>query len=307
MNRLTGLLLAMVMTAGASVPAQADEVIYEKKSLYRNISVIDRGDRICMLFSTVRRVETQQSCQYKDDPDELVFDYAKMVMAGLLLNPEPERILIAGLGGGSIPDALHKLYPDARIDTVEIDPAVVKVAREYFDFRETDNMKVYVQDARVFVKRALHEGRQYDFVLLDAFNGDYIPEHLMTKDFLLEVRRLLSDRGVLVANTFSSSRLYSNESVTYAAAFGWFLNLKKPHTNRVIVTRKGPELTRDEVIDRAASWERDMERFGVDMFRMAHRIQKEPDWNREAKVLTDQFAPVNLLNGNSPVGRPGDR
>lgn len=304
MKRLIGLTLAALVATGAWIPAQADEVIYEKKSLYRNISVIDRGDRICMLFSTVRRVETQQSCQFKDDPDELVFDYAKMVMSGLLLNPEPERILIAGLGGGSIPDAMHQLFPEARIDAVEIDPAVVKVAKEYFDFRETDNMQVHVRDARVFVKRALHQDRHYDFVLLDAFNGDYIPEHLMTKDFLLEVRRVLSDEGVLVANTFSSSRLYDNESVTYEAAFGWFLNLRKPGTNRVIVTRKGPELTRDEVIDRAATWERDMDRFGVDMFRIAHRIGKKPDWDRDAKVLTDQFAPVNLLNGNSPVAPP---
>ena len=55
--------------------------------------------------------------------------------------------------------------------------------------------------------------------MLDAFDGEYIPEHLMTVEFL-EMRDLLSDDGVLVANTFASSKLYDYESATYAEAFG---------------------------------------------------------------------------------------
>src|ERR1044072_4356923 len=92
-------------------------------------------------------------------------------------------------------------------------------------------------DGRVFVKRAIREGRRYDLIMLDAFDHEYIPEHLLTREFLQEVNSLLAPGGVLAANTFSSSRLYDHESVTYAAVFGSFYNLKRD--NRVILAMKG--------------------------------------------------------------------
>jgi len=111
---------------------------------------------------------------------------------------------VAGLGGGTLPTALAALLPDVRIDVVEIDPAVVKVARTYFDFQENERVRVHIRDARVFVKRALQRGRQYDLVILDAYSGDYIPEHLMTAEFLDETRRLLAPGGAVAANTFAA-------------------------------------------------------------------------------------------------------
>ena len=142
------------------------------------------------------------------DPRRLVFSYTRMMLASLLLNPEPERILMAGLGGGSLVAALNELLPDAALDVVEIDPAVVHAAREFFDFHPSGRTRVVVRDARVFIKRALREGQRYDVVMLDAYGGDYIPEHLMTVEFLAEVGELLAPGGVLVANTFAQSRLY---------------------------------------------------------------------------------------------------
>src|SRR5262249_7612045 len=142
-----------------------------------------------------------------------------------------------GLGGGTLPMTFRELLPTAQIDVVEIDPAVVKVARKYFDFKTDAKMAVYEEDGRVFVKKQIKAGTTYDLVMLDAFEDDYIPEHLLTKEFLLEVKSLLTARGVLAANTFSSSRLYPYESVTYGAVFGEFYNLKV--ANRVIWAQSG--------------------------------------------------------------------
>ncbi len=49
-------------------------------------------------------------------------------------------------------------------------------------------MRVFEQDARVWVKRAATAPKRYDLIMLDAFNGDYIPEHLMTREYLAETR-----------------------------------------------------------------------------------------------------------------------
>ena len=83
------------------------------------------------------------------------------------------------------------MFPAAEIHAIEIDPAVINVARKYFDFNPGKKITVFEEDGRVFVKRAIKKGYKYDLVLLDAFDHEYIPEHLLTKEFLEEVKRIL--------------------------------------------------------------------------------------------------------------------
>ena len=60
----------------------------------------------------------------------------------------------------------------------------------------------------------------YDLVMLDAFNEDYIPEHMLTREFLQELKAVMTPNGTIVANTFSGTELYDHESTTYKAVFG---------------------------------------------------------------------------------------
>jgi spermidine synthase len=288
-----------VVAAGAlltAVAAPADaRIIHEERSLYSSILINRQGPMLCLQFS-VRRDQRNQSCVNQRRPREMVFVYARMVMTSLLLEPEPGRILILGLGGGTLPMAFDELLPQADIDIVEIDPAVVRVAREYFGFAPSDRVDVFAQDGRVFVKRKAHQREQYDLVILDAFNGEYIPEHLMTREFLQEVQQLLAPGGVLVANTFSISELYDHESATYADVFGRFYNLRADETgNRVIITRNGPLPSSDDLEQRADALQPALEPYGVDYDRLLPLMSTEVDWDANARVLTDQFSPANLL------------
>lgn len=293
---MTRFLLILLLAAGAA-DATA-EIVYTKRSVYRNIIVTDEGDRICMSFRLRSgSVHATQSCMFKDDHDRLVFDYTRMVMGGLMLAPRPRKILIAGLGGGSIPRVLREVVPQAEIDVAEIDEAVVEVARDYFDFRAHDKVRMIVKDARVYVKQAALFGVKYDLIVLDAFNGDYIPEHLMTSDFLEECEAILAPGGVLVANTFSTSRLYDSESVTYRQALGPFLNLKEVDGNRIIIARKGKPPTVAELKAGAARWKQPLAPYGVDVGWLVDVASETPDWNQNARALTDQYNPANLLQG----------
>lgn len=291
-------LIAMLLLAVVGAAQASPQVIYNKRSLYRNITVTDNGEMICMQFTSRGYYTSQQSCQYKERPDELVFDYARLSFVGLLAHPEPERVLVVGLGGGSIPTAFHQMFPAAQIDVVEIDPAVVDVAKRFFGFAESERMKVSVKDARVFVKQAGMFGRKYDYIVLDAFNGDYIPEHLMTKEWLEECKRILADDGVLVANTFSVSQLYHNESATYEAAFGWLRNVKENSGNRIVLTGNIEPVSRTDLIAAAKKMDAGRyERFGFTPEWLAGNSYDEADWERNATVLTDQYSPANLLQG----------
>jgi len=292
------LLIALVVLIALPSAALQSRVLFTKRSLYRNIMVTDEGDRICLSFRlSSGAVNAIQSCMYKADHDKLVFDYSKSVMAGLLLVPHPKRVLVIGLGGGSIPRVLHALEPKATIDIVEIDQAVQQVAHDWFDYNPTGVVSVKLKDGRQFVKQAGVFNQSYDLIVLDAFNGDYIPEHLMTREFLEECKRILTPDGALVANTFSSSRLYQSESATYAAAFGRFVNLKRNEGNRIIVARRGPPPTLEQLKAAAAREQPRVTRYGVDYATVLGDMLVKPDWEPNARVLTDEWNPANVLRG----------
>ena len=274
------------------------ETIHEERSKYRDITVTQVGDRRCLLFN-VHRGDRNQTCMVLNDRDNLVFDYTRMSFAGLLLQPDPRSILVIGLGGGSIPMTFADLFPDAKIDVVEIDEAVVKVAEEYFYFKETENMTAYVDDGRPFIKRAGIRGEKYDYIVLDAFSGDYIPEHMLTREFLEEVKAIMTENSILVANTFSTSRLYDHESVTYQRAFNEFYNFKLPTSgNRIIIAKLGILPPREQLVAESRRSGPLLEKYGVRLADYPRRLTTRADWDMSRRELTDQYSPGNLLRGN---------
>lgn len=286
------LLLGAALLALAQA-ATAQKIIHTERSLYRNIIVSEDADLRCMKFSRLATAG-RQSCQSLQNPDRLVFNYTRMMMGALYLNPVPRRILIIGLGGGTLPTALAGLLPAADIDIAEVDAAVVRVAERYFHFRAGPRVHVFEEDGRVFVKRALRNGQHYDLIMLDAFDHEYIPEHLLTREFLQEVKALLGESGIVAANTFSNSRLYDHESVTYETVFGPFLNLQS--NNRVILARVGGLPRRDVIERNADALEQRLQPLDVGKTWLLPLLSTERTWRTDVRVLTDQYSPSNLLN-----------
>jgi len=289
------LLLAASIFSGAVM----SEVVHEERSLYRNIIVDESRDLRCLKFNT-KSSQTSQSCMYKNDLDKLVFNYTKLTFASLLVTDNPKNVLIIGLGGGTLSNVIHELYPSAKIHNVEIDPAVLKVARDYFNFIETDNVTSSVQDGRIFIKRAAIKKKKYDWIILDAFNGDYIPEHLLTKEFFEEVKSVLAEGGVIAANTFSSSKLYEHESATYHSVFGDFINVSRANrSNRIILAGIKTMPTQAQLNERVKALGPKLKKYDVDINAISNYMQytqDEQDWPKNTKILTDQYSPANLLN-----------
>ena len=297
MNRriaIAGGALALLALLLPGLAGAAQKLLSSERSLYRDVLIYEDGGERCMCFTRQCRIG-RQSCLDLANPRHFALNYTRMMLGGALFTADPpRRILIIGLGGGTLPMALAEMLPEARIDVVEIDPAVTRAAKRFFNFRDGPRMRVFEQDGRTFIKRAGRDGERYDVVMLDAFDHEYIPEHLLTREFLEEVRVLLGPRGVLVANTFSSSRLYDHESTTYAAVFGPFYNLKRE--NRVIVARMDGLPDAAELQQRSLSFDAPLKSFGVDRLGVLALFSTERDWDAGARVLTDQYSPANLLN-----------
>lgn len=231
--------------------ASGARLIHEEPSEFSPVVVYEAHGQRCFSFETLDQ-SGRQTCININDPDKLVFEYTRMMVSALFVLPRPQSILIVGLGGGTLPSALAKLLPNATIDSVEIDPAVVRVAQTYFGYTPGPKQRIFIEDGRQFIQNALHQGKEYDMVMLDAFDADYIPGHLLTVEFFQEIKKLLAKNGVVVANSFVGSRFYDEESATYASVFGSFFNVtSRIDGNRVIIAQK-EGLISDEQLERNA-------------------------------------------------------
>jgi len=280
-----------------SAATAATPLLHSERSLYRQVFVYGDSYNRCLCFTRECHIG-RQSCMDLKQPDRLMFEYTQMMLGALLLSPDPRSILIIGLGGGTLPRAVAKLLPNAEIDVVEIDPAVVRVAREYFGYEPGAHQHVYEEDGRAYVRRMLRTLQRYQLIMLDAYDQQYIPEHLLTQEFLTQVRSLLAPNGIVAANTFSSSRLYQNESVTYRAVFGPFYNLKS--ANRVVLASNGQLPGIQQVKRNAEQFDAAFMALGFKATSLLSLFNTGVDWDPNARVLTDQYSPANLLNSARP-------
>jgi len=239
-------LYAAAFAALAALGCAAQTVIHERASPYNTIIVTEdhKGLRT-LLFE---RGGGRQSVVKPGDPDHLELPYARVALTGLALCEEPRRVLVVGLGGGSLPMFLRKHYPAAEIDVAEIDPVVVDVAKQFFGFREDALTRAHVGDGRQFIEN-VRQG--YDIIFLDAFGARDVPKHLTTQEFLLAVRRALVTSGVVVSNVWrpSANPLYDSMVRTHQEAFDELFILDVPgDVNNILLAlpRKQP-LNRSEL------------------------------------------------------------
>ena len=312
MNRITlGLLCLVCGVAGLvavwmavhAIAAEEQQVIrYDLESRYYKIRVVDypAEGRRCLHFSKSRGI---QSSMFIDDPVKLDLRYSKSMIAAFALHPAPKEVLLIGLGGAAIPKFVQKHFPDTKLDIVEIDPDVVKVCQDFFEFKGTPNTRVTVMDGRMYLKR-LPKPKKYDLILLDAYAADRVPFHLCTLEFVQLVRSRLNDGGVVASNLWESScnRFYLAELKTFQATFPrTYLNTSGDSGNIIVFgTLDKKEITKDEWARRAEALP-NVKSFGFDLPAQI-RSEYEHLTTRiiPEKALTDDMAPVDTLRHENP-------
>ena len=119
--------------------------------------------------------------------------------------PELERdsrVLILGLGGGTIAKLLTKRFGLISIDGVEIDPLMVELGRKYLDFKEK-NVNVINQDALEFLKNTRYK---YDFVGVDLFAHGDTAVGTESEQFFKKIKQALNKNAVVVINKIFTDR-----------------------------------------------------------------------------------------------------
>jgi len=143
-----------------------------------------------------------------ENPRRVEFPYVRRLAdVADLMAPAGVPLDVVHLGGGgfTLPRYLAATRPGTRSEVFEHDAGLVRLAREHLGLRRSVRLRVRVLDARAGLAR--RPDASADLVVLDAFEGPLVPAHLMTREFLAEVRRVLRPGGVFAGNVIDIAPL----------------------------------------------------------------------------------------------------
>lgn len=296
--RTAALVLAAAAIGAPWIDADA-RVIFEITSPYHHIRVIDEGGIRTLSFDG--SMETRMSLR---NPLLGHFEYIDYFHMPWLWNAEIENVLMLGLGGGSIQRAYQHYYPETQVDTVEIDPAVLKVARAYFQVRETPRHRVHLMDGRLYLRT---QEKKYDVIIVDAYvknrYGSFIPYHLATQEFFELARDRLGTNGVLAYNVMGTLQGWRADILaavhqTMKSVFPNVYLFPASDSMNVVVlaSRSDQKMTVEELRRRAAALVRSRPilppgfQGRIQSFRVLPAAKAGA-----APLLTDDFAPIDGL------------
>lgn len=160
---------------------------------YRKAFVMDDGETRSLHFCQ----DFVQSSMRIAQPFALEFNYTRKIMAFLLFHPEPKRILLLGLGGGSLAKFCHRQLPAAHIEVVDNDPTVVGFRDEFMVPPDDERFHVVLGDGAAHLRRSVGT---FDVIVVDAFDSDGCAPAINTPEFYMEAHDSLCAEGVLVSN-----------------------------------------------------------------------------------------------------------
>ena len=197
--------------------------------------------------------DTIQSAMRIAAPNELEIAYTRSMMAFLLFNPEPRRILMIGLGGGSLAKFVYHQLPQAHTLAVEVNPRVVAVARQFFHLpADTNRLRVIVGDGSVYLSSSKPSA---DVILVDGYDAQSQVAAVATSAFYRDCARALTPAGILVVNLWGGDRDFTNCVDRIRSAFDGLvacLPAGKPGNVVALAFKRSPGQPRwDELMQRA--------------------------------------------------------
>ena len=271
---------------------QGDGRIAHIESEYNDIYVNKHGP-LLSLTTRVRNELNFHSIVDLADPDALPVPYTRIMPVALLYPQTIRRILMVGLGAGSISTYLGRAMPDVQIDVVELDPGVIAAGRKYFGLQETDNVHFIESDGRVYLNR---NNDLYDLILLDAYRELGVPFHLLTREFYTLVKNRLAPGGVMATNITGNTKLYLSTLATLRAVFplvevypDW---RDAGGAQSIIVAGPAADPGTEALMQRAVALQEQRHfRYPLSDLVGGRATDQSADGG---EVLTDDFAPVNL-------------
>jgi spermidine synthase len=289
---------ALALPVGTIKAAGDGRVLYEQESALQYIRVVEEpdGDRVLEL----NEGEAQHSLYRPGSYLTGGYWDGMLVLPFTALERPPQRVAILGNGAGTTARAYGRFFPGARVDGVEIDPALEEVGRRYFDLGSNPNLTVHNEDARPWLRRA---DSGYQLIVVDSYRQPYVPFYLATREFFDLVSERLAPGGVVVVNVGHPEGNDDLETVisrTMSAVFPNVLRDPFDDSNTLLVAGEGAASAGRlrAAIKRPPSGLRQLAE--AEATRVGPRLPG-------GSVYTDDRAPVEWLVDRSILGYAADR
>lgn len=162
--------------------------------LTKNFSTVYNGN-IEVTWFNGRKVLDSENANYSFGTLEKVLDIGLSYSHAERSSP----VLVLGLGGGSVLGLLREKYHfSGKITAVEIDPAIIEIAKTQFNIERHVPLAIVCDDAFEFVK---HPPSKYGLVIIDIFIDLVVPLQFFTSEFMENISRLLEPGGEVLFNT----------------------------------------------------------------------------------------------------------
>lgn len=271
-----------------------DGLIYETESLYHFIQVVQEPYGKCKdayhLYLNEGVGVHSVKCPSQKLETRGVWTYMAATPLWLDDPTQMKEAVIIGLAGGTIARQMLEAFPDAHVDGVEIDRAVVEAGEKWFD-NSDPRIDPIVMDGRIYLQMT---DKKYDLVMMDAYRQPYIPFHLVTVEFFELVKAHMNEDAVLAVNVASvrgvSRDLAAMIYATMKQVFPTVVLVDATQSNDIIIatTREKSFFTGANNIEAVGS----ARALSSIRKRLRKKILGEvPGWE-EARVLTDDQAPV---------------
>lgn len=140
-----------------------------------------------------------QSFMRSDAPDALALAYTRLMMGFLLWQPQPARIGLIGLGGGSLVKFCHRHLGASHLEVVEINPHVLALRDEFEIPPDDARLAILQADGARWVRE---RPEAFDVLMVDGYDYDGLPSALATQRFYDDCAAALRPQGLLVLNLF---------------------------------------------------------------------------------------------------------
>lgn len=301
---LSGVFALAAIAVAASLAFQAESisalesgVVERREGVYEQITVLD-GYYMGKMARFLRQNSNWSSGQFHDS-DDLAFDYTRYMLLAPLFTDTIRDAYVIGGGAYTVPGAILREFPEARVDVSEIEPWLFEMSKKYFRLADNPRLVNYIEDGRRILARS---ERSYDLIFGDVYYAPAsVPFQFTTREFFELAKDKMSKQGVFVLNFIGylpedePSLLYS-EIKTVRSVFpnSYFFAVDSPKNNRaqnfIFIMAKG---------DRTVDWQ-DPEVAQYASIRTGHDVSVRLmdlsgiDFSKQL-VLSDDYAPVEFL------------
>lgn len=191
-------LIFIISLFGLMKTVLPSNVILETESAYNQILLVDTPKAVLMTLNAQKPSLVQST--YAKQGTLFNLSYIDLFSMGPIVSSVKD-LLILGMAGGASVRQFQQYFPDIKIDAVEIDPKIIKIAADRFGVKENASLKIFEADARPFLAKSQKE---YDMVEVDVFSGGpYAPFYTLTQEFFKSAFAHLTQNGMLMINIYA--------------------------------------------------------------------------------------------------------